>query len=80
MSVRAKFKVQSILDSTDRDGAIYSRQVTLVPVYSSDPNHENRSFWQATPSGSAVLWINNPAAFTQFEQDAEYYLDFTRAE
>jgi hypothetical protein len=78
--VRAKFKVQSIQDSTDADKKVFSRRVILHPVYSDDPAHENRAFWQATPSGSIDMWINNPAAFDQFEEGAEYYIDFTRAE
>lgn len=78
--VRAKFKVQSIQDSADTDGKIYSRRVTLAPVYSDDPAHENRAFWQATPTGSIDMWINNPVAFEQFEQGTEYYIDFTRAD
>lgn len=80
MAVRAKFKVQSIQDSTDQAGKVHGRRVTLTPVYSDDPAHENRSFWQATPIGSIDMWINNPAAFEQFEQGAEYYIDFTRAD
>lgn len=80
MSVRAKFKVQSIQDSGDSEGKVYSRRVVLTPVYSNDPTHENRSFWHATPSGSIDMWINNPAAFEQFEEGVEYYIDFTPAD
>ena len=51
----------------------------MTPVYSSDPNHENKAFWDATPSGSITLWINNPAGFATFEVGKEYYVDFTPA-
>jgi hypothetical protein len=72
MSVRAKFKVVT-KDPGDR-GA-----VLLTPVYSTDPNHENKTFWDATPSGEVKMWISNPTAFSQFELGAEYYIDFTKA-
>lgn len=79
MTVRAKFKVQTIQDSTDGEGAIQGRRVILHPVYSDDPTHENRSFWQATPTGLIDMFVSNPAAFEQFEQGAEYYVTFDKA-
>lgn len=93
MSVRAKFKVNSITrgmttrDSGKKDGngrAVYEpvemRTVKLSPVYGNgDPNHENTKFWNASPSGSLELGCINLAAAEQFELDKEYYLDFTPA-
>lgn len=75
MPVRAKFKVNEI---TSRD---YGTTVKLNPVYSTDPNHENKSFADATPSGDITLQINKgrPAA-NAFELGKEYYVDFTPAE
>jgi hypothetical protein len=73
MSVRAKFRVE--LKDPGEQG-----NVTLRPVYSDDPNHENKSFWDATPAGEIQMWISNPAAFSQFELGKEYYIDFTPAE
>lgn len=48
-------------------------------VYSGDPNSENAAFSDATPSLNLSMTIapNKPAA-QLFEQDREYYLDFTR--
>lgn len=71
--VRAKFKV-------DSKGPGESGLVVLNPVYSTDPNHENKSFWDATPNGKIEMWISNPNAFKQFELGKEYYVDFTPAE
>jgi hypothetical protein len=51
----------------------------LYPVYSDDPAHENHSFWRSTPTGMIDMSITNPAAFEQFEDGAEYYIDFDRA-
>jgi hypothetical protein len=73
MSTRAKFRV-------DSKGPGESGPVTLSPVYSTDPNHENKSFWDATPSGEIQMWINNPKGFATFEVGKEYYVDFTPAE
>jgi len=72
--VRAKFVVVKKEAWTLGGG-----EVVLAPVCSEDPNHENKKFWDATPSGSCWMGINNPAAFDQFEKDAEYYVDFTKA-
>lgn len=71
--VRAKFKVET------KDPGEQGR-VTLRPVYSSDPNHENKSFWDATPGGNIELYITNPAGFRQLELGKEYYVDFSPAE
>jgi hypothetical protein len=53
--------------------------VELKPVYSDDPEHENKKFWDATPSGELKMYINNPQAIGFFEVGHEYYLDFTKA-
>lgn len=73
--VRAKFKVSNI---THHDGG--STSLEMFPVYSSDPNHENKSFSDATPSGNIKLSISQgrPAA-SMFEVGKEYYVDFTPA-
>lgn len=72
VSVRAKFfvkKVEVYLES--------SRLIVMSPVYSQDPNHENKSFWDATPSGELQMTINNSKAARFFEPGQEYYIDFT---
>jgi hypothetical protein len=93
MSVRAKFKVAKIergmghhpAGTDDAGRAVYKvvemQTITLAPVYANnDPNHENSKFWKASPSGSIVLGTVNPEAWSQFELDKEYYVDFTLAE
>jgi hypothetical protein len=71
--VRAKFRVE--LKDPGEQG-----KVTLRPVYSADPTHENKSFWDATPGGLIDLYITNKAGFAQLELGKEYYVDFTQAE
>jgi hypothetical protein len=70
--VRAKFKV--VLKDPGEQG-----NVTLHPVYSPDPDHENKAFWDATPGGTIQMYITNKSAFAGFELGKEYYVDFTPA-
>lgn len=92
MSVRAKFKVDSIETinqpkSTKQDDGSYKTEpgtvttLKLSPVYANgDPNHENSKFWAASPGGSLALNCVNSAAIAEFAVGKEYYLDFTAAE
>lgn len=69
MGVRAKFSV-SFVDRLNK--AVY-----LAPVYSG--SDENKEFFAATPGGQIALYTVNEAAFAQFENGAEFYIDFTKA-
>lgn len=84
MAIRAKFKVQSVQDNVGRASngtdKKYTEIVRMSPVFSSDPNHENRAFWDATPSGDLSMWINNPKAWGTFKAGQEFYVDFTEAD
>jgi hypothetical protein len=57
----------------------WGTEVFLSPVYSDKPNSENKSFWDATPSGDIRMTIKNDAAARLFEVNMEYYVDFTPA-
>lgn len=75
-SVRAKFFVSDV--------NVYSinppqRQITLKPVYSTNPEHENKQFWDATPNGELKMTVNNSAAAEFFKPGTEYYIDFSEA-
>ena len=78
--VRAKFYVSSITQYAYGD-----TEIKLSPVYSDDENHENKRFWDATPSGEITLNITtrdlskNDVAVREFVLGQEYYIDFTRA-
>ncbi len=76
--VRAKFYVVSVIPY-DRDNENGGAKVELQPVYSTDPSHENKSFWDATPSGGIWMNISNPTAAKAFKEGAQYYVDFTEA-
>jgi hypothetical protein len=55
------------------------RTLVFSPVYSQDPESENKKFWDASPQGEVRLGTVNPEAWKQFELGQEYYLDFTLA-
>lgn len=91
--VRAKFAVQKIETTLHRksprkpDGTsdhqnpytVEMRTIVLSPVYSEDPESENRRFWDASPAGEIRLGTINPQAWHAFELGGEYYIDFTPA-
>lgn len=72
--VRAKFYVNAI---TQYAGGTV--KVELWPVYSQDENHENKKFWDATPSGKIEMSIKGEAA-QRFIVGQEYYVDFSASE
>lgn len=86
--VRAKFRLNSYTTELHSshphrkdDGAVdYSKPVSVekrtlnfTPVMSRDTNVENRTFWEASPSGSLQLGVVNPEAWKHFEIGKEYY-------
>lgn len=79
MAVRAKFKVSEITEHAY--GNQRMKTIKLQPVFKSDdPDGENTKFWQASPNGEIRLGTINMDAAAQFEINAEYYIDFTRAD
>jgi hypothetical protein len=86
--VRCKFRCLEVTERyvrTDADGTdITQPTVRLVPVMYNkkggyDPSPENKSFWEATPSGEMTMTITNPAAAKQFVVGKTYYVDFAEA-
>lgn len=72
-TVRCKFQVQEIAKTT------YGAKLTASPVYSSDPNSENKAFWDATPSGSMEFGCVRAEAIAHLEPGDEIYVDITKA-
>lgn len=78
MGVRAKFKVNEITEHAY--GNQRMKTIKLQPVFKdADPEGENSRFWAASPNGEIRLGTINMDAAAQFEINAEYYIDFTRA-
>lgn len=70
MSVRAKFKVQSVLDYG------YSKTVKLSANYDTSIPEDQR-FAKATPCADITMTIDNPEASEQFKPGQAFYVDFT---
>lgn len=71
MSVRAKFKVESV---TELEAG---HQVKLRAVTSTSP--ENASFFKWTPNGECTMGIVSAEVVAHFKPGAEIYVDFTPA-
>lgn len=77
MTVRAKFKVQSITRRPRWDGQPGElHEVDLTVVTSG--SDENKAFFVASPSGSIKIGSVN-GSHSHFELGGEYYVDFTKA-
>ena len=74
MSVRAKLKLIEI--THHHWGSPQSRRLKFQAEYDNTIPEDQR-FQKATPSGTAELMIDNPAALAQFELGQAYYVDFT---
>ena len=77
MAVRAKFRCGWI--ETDKDDPEL-KTIHMNAVYSPDPKSENGKFWKLTPSGTIQLTTVNESAWQQFEEEAEYFVDFSKVE
>lgn len=80
-SVVARFLVQTKTPWMDGKGEVAGYNVQARPVYpkaEDGPDHPNRKFWEATPSGSIQMGITNLAAAEAFEVDAEYEVTFRK--
>jgi hypothetical protein len=75
-TTRAKFYVEQVTEYSSFKG----KEIKMRPVYSQDPESENKKFWDATPNGNIVLSIANPEGAAIFMLGREYYVDFTPAD
>lgn len=73
MTVRAKFRVHCVVPSGN------GFRIDMSPVYDSNPESENGRFYQATPWGQITMGTVNAAAAEQFQNGAEFFVDFTPA-
>lgn len=79
MSVRAKFKVQSVTKHIGwaNNGPREVHTIRLNPVVGD--SDENKAFYDATPSGSIELSVVRQEIGDRFPIGAEFYVDFTLA-
>lgn len=87
MTVRCKFRCNEIVERESQRSVkgkdekyntihfpLYS--AVMTPVYSEDPQHENKAFWDATPSGKFEV---GTILQMPWKVGAEYYLDISPA-
>lgn len=72
MTVRAKFKVESVTRH-ETDGS-----VKLIPVTSG--SEENEEFFKWTPYGSIEMGVVNEDVLERFVPGKEVYVDFTEVD
>ena len=81
--VRAKFKVTEITrhmgSRKEGDAWVPAEMQTVKMSPVTGGSEENKTFWDASPSGELRLGVINQAAWSAFELAEEYYLDFTKA-
>lgn len=77
-NVRAKFvcTCKTVRTWTSKDAPTYEFEFCAVTSCNTEKTEENKSFWDATPSGSVKLQCVNQDLF---EVGKTYYLDFTEA-
>jgi hypothetical protein len=73
--IKAKMHCHQVENGLSLDGVKMYEVLHAHPVYYS--TEENKSFAEATPSGSLSLTISNPAAWGVIKSGDEFYLDFT---
>jgi hypothetical protein len=72
-TLRCKFRVESVKQAQHGAG------VSMYPVFSTDPNSENRRFWDALPSGRFEIFVSNKDAIAHIEPGQEYFIDIIPA-
>lgn len=72
MSVRAKFKVESITQTTN------GHSVALTPVTGGSP--ENEQFFKWTPYGKIEMGVISAETAAKFQPGQQVYVDFTPVE
>lgn len=77
MTIRAKFKVQSITKQVGWNGVKELHTIKLQPVTSG--SDENKAFYAATPGGSIDISVVPESVGNQFSIGQEFYVDFTPA-
>jgi hypothetical protein len=74
-TTRAKFTVQAKLPNLHSNGI--GGRIVLAAVTGKEGEAENKTFWEATPSGLIDMHITNQSAFDSFRQNQQFYIDFT---
>lgn len=85
MNVRCKFRVEEVArlnwTFTKKEGEpeLRGERVKLVAQYDDGLSKENKSYADATPTGTLEFTVSNRAVHGQFQPGDCYYLDLTPA-
>lgn len=71
--IRCKFVVHEVTKYQS------GHKITASPVYSNDPNHENKKFWDATPAGQFSVTVKNESLLAGFDVGTEFYIALEKA-
>ncbi len=72
MTVRAKFTVAVVTAHASTSG----KTIKLQAIYETSIP-EDRRFYDATPTGSLEMFVNNPVAIERLARGKSFYVDFT---
>lgn len=75
-TMRAKMRVTSV-EKSDTHEKVSFTAVSKSSSYPEDGSDEDNTFSRFTPSADASFVIANPALFGKFENDQQFYVDFT---
>lgn len=78
-TTRCKFRCNSV-ESFGPGAGVKVRLGAVYPSESDGYKHsaEDHAFFNATPSGSLEMFIQNPYGAELFQAGEEFYLDFTK--
>jgi len=76
METVTRCKVVCVFKGEHSGGQI---DVRFGGVYSTDPNHENKKFWDASPNIQFEMRVQNRPAVEHIVPGQEYYLDLIPA-
>lgn len=76
--IRCKFVVTSARVTGEAAGGTPVLVLHALPVVAG--SEENKAYWGATPAGHLTLTVTNSAAFEEFRDGDEFYLDMTKTE
>lgn len=75
--MRAKFRINYIERKYEGYEILYMCPVA-ASKYPADGSDENNTYAKFSPSGQMTLTIANPDLIGKFNENEEYYLDFTK--
>ncbi len=82
-TTRCKFRCNSIELFNPQGAVAGGVKVNLTAIYPNDTDGykhsaEDHAFFNATPSGTLTMYVQNPYGAELFQPGDDFYLDFTK--